>query len=83
MQAYDTGNDENAFRDLTQEEVDCLQDLAEGSAAPGQARNGSADSRDVDGLLESAQNKLGARNRLHAVSIALRRGIVRGLTDKT
>ena len=73
---------EIAFRGLTRDEVVCLQHLAEGRPLTTIVFDEDRQRyTSLDGLLESAQRKLSAKNRLHAVSIALRDGIVRGLSD--
>lgn len=65
--------------DLTEDEIECLYLAAEGREAVEIGVFLSLDRTHAEDLLFSAQAKLGAKNRLHAVSLALTRGI---LTDR-
>ncbi|MCL6708704.1 LuxR C-terminal-related transcriptional regulator [Pseudomonas sp. R2.Fl] len=68
---------EHAFQhNLTEMETECLYLVAEGRQGDEIGAVLSLDRKHTEDLLTSAAAKLGARNRLHAVSIALSRGIL-------
>lgn len=60
--------------DLSLPERNCLQMLAEGHKLHEMSNHLALSAADVESLLVAAEAKLGARNRFHAVSIALRTG---------
>jgi DNA-binding CsgD family transcriptional regulator len=72
MKLSSTGGD----FELTRMEIACLKLTANGlkPAEIGSALH--ADDRDIEIHLSSAQRKLGARNRLHAVGIAVSQGLI-------
>lgn len=65
---------------LTETEIECLYLAAEGRRVDRISDILSLNSKHAEELLASAELKLGARNRLHAISIALSRGILRDRT---
>jgi DNA-binding HTH domain-containing proteins len=65
---------------LTETEIECLYLAAEGRRGDAIGDVLSLNGKNAEELLASAELKLGARNRLHAISIALSRGILRDRT---
>lgn len=61
---------------LTDAEVKCLTMVAEGKRPLDICNLLLLSEIEVEGLLSSAENKLGARNRLHAVSMAMLMGSI-------
>lgn len=62
--------------DLTHEEIACLKLVANGFR-PGEISGElKTDETEVDSILNSAERKLGARNRLHAIGIAVSQGLI-------
>lgn len=62
--------------DLTHEEIACLKYVANG-LRPGEIGGElNADVDAIDNILTSAERKLGARNRLHAIGIAVSQGLI-------
>ena len=62
--------------DLTHEEIACLKLVANGYR-PGEIGSElKANEAEVDTILDSAERKLGARNRLHAIGIAVSQGLI-------
>lgn len=59
---------------LTSHEKDVLQMIAEGQAAAEVSRFLTLSEDEIEELLKSAEEKLGAKNRLHAVTIAVLNG---------
>lgn len=70
-----TANTTNAF-DLTRLELIGLTLAANGLAAAEIASRLSVSEAEVDAALFDAAQKLGARNRVHAVTIAIRKGLI-------
>ena len=65
------------YRDLSEIERTCLKLVAEGKKNAEISISMNMTEPDVNAALIDAQNKLGANNRLHAVSLALLRGVIR------
>jgi DNA-binding CsgD family transcriptional regulator len=61
---------------LTYAELTCLKLTANGLRTLEISAALKAGEQEVDGILTSAQSKLGARNRLHAVGIAVSQGLI-------
>ena len=70
-----TANTTNAF-DLTRMELIGLTLAANGLAASEIASRLSASEAEIEVALHDAAQKLGARNRVHAVTIAIRKGLI-------
>jgi len=62
--------------ELTRREMEALSLLAEGMTSPDIGRVLGISSHTVDWYMNGLQEKLGARNRHHAVAIAFRLGLV-------
>jgi len=62
--------------DLSLTEKNCLQLVAEGRSVREVGDDLALSMADVEALLSVAEGKLGARNRLHAISVALRKGAI-------
>ena len=54
----------------------CLSMLAEGRTLPQIAHELAASQDDADEMIEAAVEAVGARNRVHAVNIAIRKGLI-------
>lgn len=65
-------NDQN----LTRLELICLTLVANGMSLEEIARRVTVSEQAIETLLDAAQHKLGARNRLNAVAIAIRKGLI-------
>jgi DNA-binding CsgD family transcriptional regulator len=65
------------YRDLSETERDCLKLVAEGKKNAEISISLNMAEPEVNAALADAQKKLGANNRLHAVSLALLRGVIR------
>jgi LuxR family transcriptional regulator, quorum-sensing system regulator SdiA len=61
---------------LTHREVQALSNMADGMTSPEIAEVLKVASTTVDWYGASVQEKLGARNRIHAVAIAIRKGLI-------
>ena len=59
---------------LTSQEKDVLQMIAEGHVHEDISQTLSLSETEIEHLLEAAEEKLGAKNRLHAVTIAVLNG---------
>lgn len=70
-----TANTTNAF-DLTRLELIGLTLAANGFAASEIASRLSVSEAEIEVALQDAAQKLGARNRVHAVTIAIRKGLI-------
>lgn len=70
-----TANTTNAF-DLTRLELIGLTLAANGLAASEIGSRLSVSEAEIDAALSDAAQKLGARNRVHAVTIAIRKGLI-------
>lgn len=62
--------------DFQEFELHCLRMVAEGLSLAAISQSMSLPESDIEGFLREAENRLGARNRLHAVSLALKIGIL-------
>lgn len=63
-------------QNLTEREKRYLSFVAVGKTAPDIAAIVGLPENEINGTLAEAQRKLGARNRLHAVSMALQHGLL-------
>ena len=70
-----TANTTNAF-DLTRLELIGLTLAANGLVAAEIASRLSVSDAEIEDALQDAAQKLGARNRIHAVTIAIRKGLI-------
>jgi len=64
------------FPALTSDEKDVLQMIAEGHKAEDIGLTLTLSEPDIEKLLQAAEEKLGAKNRLHAVTIAVLNGYI-------
>jgi DNA-binding CsgD family transcriptional regulator len=62
--------------DLTHEEIVCLKLVANGFRLGEISGELKTEETEVDSILDSAERKLGARNRLHAIGIAVSQGLI-------
>jgi len=62
--------------DLTNEEIACLKFVANGLRPIEIGSELNTDAVAIDSILISAEHKLGARNRLHAIGIAVSQGLI-------
>ena len=62
--------------ELTRREMEALSLLAEGMTSPDIGRVLGISSHTVDWYMNGIQEKLGARNRHHAIAIAFRLGLI-------
>lgn len=65
-----------AFVELTQMEIACLRLAADGVRSAAIARQFDSPAEDIQLHLESARDKLGARNMLHAIGLAVSQGLI-------
>jgi len=63
---------------LSQDEIVCLGRLAYGAGIAEIGRNLHLDETEIELLIAGAEGKLGARNRMHAVSVAMLSGLIGG-----
>eukprot|EP01035_Chromulina_nebulosa_P057959 gene57959-biopygen41591 len=61
---------------LTHTELDCLRLVANGLRGIEIAGELKVDEQEINQILLSAENKLNARNRLHAIGIAVSHGLI-------
>jgi DNA-binding CsgD family transcriptional regulator len=62
--------------DLTRMELTCLSLAADGFLAAGICKKLNASEKEIEILFYCAARKLGAKNRMHAVGIAMSRGLI-------
>lgn len=62
--------------ELTSMEIDCLKLVANGHRSPHIGQKLNIGENEIEILLYCAERKLGARNRLHAIGIAVSQGLI-------
>lgn len=62
--------------DLTHDEIACLKFVANGLRPDEIGGELKTEADEIDSILTSAERKLGARNRLHAIGIAVSQGLI-------